>query len=296
MNNNDKDKYKYPVKTREHPEAGKEDFLLDEEGMPPEEYQDFKHFASDGREEEEEEEEAPGRSSKLIRIVALITVLAFIGLVVLASWPELRFPVNDLVVKSLQLKKDTDPRLLEAVVKVNVIAGGKGSSLHVEQRNGTGFNISPEGLIVTNHHVIEGAEKIAVRFSDGTLYNAQKWHGRKEYDLAVIVLDKSGLPCVPLNEYGGPAPGDKIKVIGNPLGLNNIVSEGRVGRYVKLADGHDRVFTIDAPIYPGNSGSPVYNTRGEVVGVVFATADAGEDNNIYRVGLAVPVKQLVNFK
>lgn len=238
--------------------------------------------------DDHEDEYIPPRRSLLLRIVALLTVLAFVGLIAVTYWSGLGTPIVELVSKSLQKRNDIDPRLIQAVVKIQVVSRKKGSSIAVEEKSGTGFNISSDGVIITNHHVIDEALNITVRFPDGGVYSAARWSSKPEYDLALITLDKANLPAVPLNESEPPALGDHVRIVGNPLGLNNIIVEGKVRQYLTSREQPREVFSIDAPIYPGNSGSPVYDSHGKVVGVIFGRLQQQE--LIY--GLAVPIKDI----
>ncbi|MCG9967292.1 serine protease [Pelotomaculum terephthalicicum JT] len=239
----------------------------------------------------EDFEEAPNRRSPLLRLVALITVLAFIGLVVATSWPDQKIPLAELVSKSYQLKNDTSTDLAQAVVLINVLSRSQGASIAVEQKTGTGFNIDPSGVIITNHHVIEDTLNMTITFPDGKVYKAARWSSKPESDLAVIVLEAEGLPAVPVGTTTPPAPGDKIKLVGNPLALNSIMVEGNVGQYLRVKDMQGKIFSIDAPIYPGNSGSPVFNMNGQVVGVVFGSISWQEGGNEKAAGVAVTIDE-----
>jgi S1-C subfamily serine protease len=236
------------------------------------------------------------RSSWRLRIVALFTAVAFLGLVGITSWPALQAPLGDLVTRSLQLEKDIDiQRLQAAVVQINVLARKQGALATVEQRSGTGFNIDGRGVIVTNHHVIKDALNMVITFPDGKVYKAVNWASKPEFDLAVITMQADQLPVVPLNTEEQPASGDKVRVVGNPLGLNNVVAEGQVEQYLMVGDKPARVFGISAPVYPGNSGSPVFDHDGRVVGVVFGNWHR-QVNGVDKVtGLAIPIQEVLDL-
>ena len=263
----------------------------DGDGFFPEE-DDVDNTGFEDEFDEELEEMRRGRSV-LVRVVAFFTAVAFLGLVVLTSLPAFRAPLSELVAESLQLEKDINVKQLQrAVVQINVVAR---ESIAAQQKSGTGFNIDPRGVIVTNHHVIENAQNMTIKFPNGDIFKADHWSSRPEIDLAVIGLKGESLPAVPLDSSGFPSRGDKIRVVGNPLGLNNIVAEGRVKDYLQLKDRPGRIFTIDAPIYRGNSGSPVFNREGRVVGVIFATWNRESQGKNDKVGLAIPVQEVLQM-
>ncbi|KJS18410.1 MAG: hypothetical protein VR69_00885 [Peptococcaceae bacterium BRH_c4b] len=264
-----------------------------EKDLDEQDKQELDHPDSDHAYADEPDEYGPPRRSILFRLVALFTALAFISLITLTYLPILNLPIVELVSKSLHYKKNIDDQLLQAVVKINVVSRKKGSSFAVEQKSGTGFNISSDGLLVTNYHVIEDALNITISFPNGNIYSAAHWSGKPEYDLALITLNKSNLPTVPLNMSKPPVSGDQVRIVGNPLGLNNIVVEGEVKQYLTLKG--QKVFSIVAPIYPGNSGSPVYDRSGKVVGVIFGSLHRNDVKNDVDLGLAVPITDMLRF-
>ncbi len=232
----------------------------------------------------------------LLRIVALVTGLVFLGLVIVTSWPAWQAPLGGVVARSLQLQKDIDiQRLQAAVVQINVVARKQNTLALVEQKSGTGFNIDSSGIIVTNHHVIKDALNMVISFPNGEIYKAVNWASKPEFDLAVITLQADKLPVVPLNIEEQPVLGDNVRVVGNPLGLNNIVAEGQMEQYLMVGDKPSRVFGISAPVYPGNSGSPVFDYNGRVVGVVFGNLHRQVDGVDKVTGLAIPIQEVLDL-
>jgi S1-C subfamily serine protease len=158
---------------------------------------------------------------------------------------------------------------------------------------GTGFVISPDGVIVTNNHVVADAGgRIEVEFSDGTKQAAELLGRAPEYDLAVIKVDGRNLPTVKLGSSDDLQVGDEVVAVGNALALQGglSVTEGIIsgkGRVVPEEETGATLYDMlqtDAAINPGNSGGPLLNAAGEVVGI--NTALAGDSQN---VGFAISI-------
>ena len=145
---------------------------------------------------------------------------------------------------------------------------------------GTGFFISTNGTLITNRHVLRGAQKASIKTKTGRLYNIVETIAEDlDGDLVALRADVRGVAVRPLRLSNAPVvPGQRIFVIGSPLGLEETVSEGIVSA-VRQLDGVGRVIQITAPISPGSSGSPVINTRGEIVGVASLNLKGGQNLN-----------------
>ncbi len=176
-----------------------------------------------------------------------------------------------------------------AAVDKGLFSGNSGSS----GGEGTGFVISPDGVIVTNNHVVADAGgRIEVEFGDGTKQAAELLGRAPEYDLAVIKVDGKNLPTVKLGSSDALAVGDQVVAVGNALALKGglSVTEGIVsgkGRTVPEDQTGTTLYDVlqtDAAINPGNSGGPLVNAAGEVVGI--NTALAGGSQN---VGFAISI-------
>lgn len=155
---------------------------------------------------------------------------------------------------------------------------------------GTGFNIDPGGLIVTNRHLVEDALNIRVSFPGRGTYSGQEWYLSAVVDLAFIRLQAEDLPTA---GFAAEAPrrGDQLLVIGNPLQFARIANRGIFVGY-RAVPGRDLPYlVVDALIYPGNSGSPLFNAEGEVVGVIFATLRSDDPAEVR--GLAVDAREVL---
>lgn len=152
---------------------------------------------------------------------------------------------------------------------------------------GTGFSISSNGNILTNFHVVEGNEQVKVDFPENGLYTADVVDTYEEIDLALLKVNGEKFPFLKLAEQPAYQKDDSITFIGNPLRFHGIVNEGTIIDSLLLSDWAEEVIMIKAPVYRGNSGSPVIDENGQVIGVVFATTK----HEVYgKVGLAVPIE------
>ena len=144
---------------------------------------------------------------------------------------------------------------------------------------GTGFIVSADGRVVTNLHVIAGAAEAVVVLGDGRTFGDVEVIGVDEQrDLAVIHIPATKLPAVTLGDSGAVHPGDRVVAIGHPLGLGNTVSDGLVSA-VRVLDESLTLLQISAPIAPGSSGGPLFNEKGEVIGVATLYSNAGQNLN-----------------
>ena len=160
--------------------------------------------------------------------------------------------------------------------------------------SGSGFILSEDGYIVTNYHVIQVAEEsnlpIRVLLYDGTEYEASIVGREDVNDLAVLKIEATGLSPVTMGNSDELQVGDEVYAVGNPLGeLEFSMSTGHVSALNRVisTEGADNIsmFQLDAAVNPGNSGGPVYNTKGQVVGVVTAKYS---DTDVEGLGFAIP--------
>lgn len=159
--------------------------------------------------------------------------------------------------------------------------------VHVQARqgrqsgSGSGFLISPDGFVVTNSHVVHGAKHLSIQTADGRATRAELVGEDPDTDLAVLRINLPDLPHAAFAESGRVRVGQIAIAIGNPLGFDHTVTAGIVsalGRSFPSRNGHliDNVIQTDAPLNPGNSGGPLVNTRGEVIGVNTAMIPAAQ--------------------
>ncbi len=151
---------------------------------------------------------------------------------------------------------------------------------------GTGFIIDPDGIIVTNAHVVEGANSVQVRLFDGRRFGARVMGKDNRVDIAVLKIDGAkSLPVLPLGDSNRVRVGEFVLALGHPFGLEHSVSFGIVSRrgtpLTVATPGFDFIQT-DAAINPGNSGGPLVNMAGEVIGINSMAARNGS------IGFAIP--------
>ncbi len=168
--------------------------------------------------------------------------------------------------------------------------------------SGSGFIISEDGYILTNYHVIEYADRggyeVTVMLHDGTRYEAHIVGSEESNDIAVLKIEATGLSPVTLGNSEKLMVGDEIHAVGNPLGeLEFSMTNGHVSaldRVITTDSGSDAInmFQIDAAVNSGNSGGPVYNAAGEVVGIVTAKYSS---TGVEGLGFAIPINDAVRI-
>jgi S1-C subfamily serine protease len=163
----------------------------------------------------------------------------------------------------------------------------------VQQGTGSGFIINSNGLLITNAHVVQGADKVSVTLKDGRVLPGKVMGLDTVTDVAVVKVEGTNLPMVTLGNSEQIKPGEWAIAIGNPLGLDNTVTAGIIsatGRSSsQVGDPQKRVNYIqtDAAINPGNSGGPLLNAKGQVIGMNTAIL-----KNAQGLGFAIPIDQV----
>ncbi len=231
------------------------------------------------------------------RSVALVVVLGIAAAAAAASLR--RTPVVDVVQRVRGAVVNLNARQVVTVRPRSIFGdlfpefGAGGPQVYTSQSLGSGVLISPDGLIVTNEHVIEGAAEIKVRFVDGKSEEAEVIGSDADSDLAILRVRSRGRPYLPLADEDDSMIGETMIAIGNPLGLENTVTVGVLSardRTVTSPDTH-RVYTdflqTDASINPGNSGGALVDLDGRLVGI--NTAIIGDAQGI---GFAIPAKRV----
>lgn len=160
------------------------------------------------------------------------------------------------------------------------------------QGGGSGLIVSSDGYILTNNHVVEGADKVTVTLNDDREFSAKVVGTDEETDVALLKIEASGLPVLPLGDSDALRPGDWVMAIGNPLMYRNTVTAGVVsakGRRISSSALDDFIQT-DAAINFGNSGGPLINVKGEAVGINTAITRQDQMGRVVEgIGFAVPI-------
>ena len=191
---------------------------------------------------------------------------------------------------------------VNSVVSINVSATTNYFGQTVQTAaSGTGFFITEDGYVLTNYHVISTAHQygyaVSVLTYDGTTYQATIVGVDEDNDIALLKIDASGVTPVTFGDSDSMAVGDTVYAVGNPLGeLEFTMTSGMISaldRTITTSDGTDsgiNMFQIDAAVNAGNSGGPVYNTSGQVIGIVTAKYSS---SGVEGLGFAIPVNDAV---
>ena len=159
---------------------------------------------------------------------------------------------------------------------------------------GTGFLISADGYVLTNHHVVDNAEEVTVKLGDSRELKAKVVGSDAQSDVALLKVEANNLPALPLGNSSGVRPGQWVVAIGSPYGLDHSVTAGIVSAVGRNTGGQQYVPFIqtDVAINRGNSGGPLLNTRGEVVGInsqIFSVSGGYQG-----ISFAIPIDTAMN--
>ncbi len=226
--------------------------------------------------EKEKQEKEPKTKRPFPKWIFWLIAFAMVIQVIAVIPRTFSIPAIDFLITSTKLYND--PVIQEYRESVVVIEG--------DDNKGTGFSISVDGRILTNYHVIEDQTQLSVGYPEDGLFQATVEETYPNIDLAVLKVEGDNLPFLTLAKETTFENNEAINFIGNPLQFNGIANEGKIIGYQELDSWEMPVLMLNAPVYRGNSGSPVINKAGEVIAVIFAT----QNNDTHgKVGLAVPI-------
>jgi S1-C subfamily serine protease len=189
-------------------------------------------------------------------------------------------PGNNFIVNVVDKVGPAVVRIDTVKRMVNPLGGlfGSGPTIQQQQGQGSGFITRSDGVILTNAHVVEGATEVGVTLPDGRSFRGKVLGGDPITDVAVVKVAAAGLPVAPLGDSSKVRPGEWAIAIGNPLGLDNTVTAGiisAVQRTNAVGEGQRVPYLqTDAAVNPGNSGGPLINERGQVIGINTAIRQA----------------------
>ena len=187
---------------------------------------------------------------------------------------------------------------VNSVVSINVSATSTNNFGQTVETaaSGTGFFITEDGYILTNHHVVSGASSVKVTLYSGETYDATVIGSDEDYDIAVLKIDVTGAAPVVLGDSSKLAIGESVAAVGNPLGeLTFSMSEGIVScvnRAINVDGTPFNMIQVDCSINPGNSGGPLMNLYGEVVGIVSAKYSTYSTTTVEGLGFAIPISDV----
>ncbi|MFN9629536.1 MAG: trypsin-like peptidase domain-containing protein [Cyanobacteriota bacterium] len=189
-------------------------------------------------------------------------------------------PTSNLIVAAVDKVGPAVVRIDTVKRTLNPLGGlfGQGPSIQQQQGQGSGFITRSDGVLLTNAHVVDGAAEVGVTLPDGRSFAGKVLGADPLTDVAVVKVVATGLPVAPLGDSSKVRPGEWAIAIGNPLGLDNTVTAGIISaiqRTNAVGEGQ-RVPYIqtDAAVNPGNSGGPLINDRGQVIGINTAIRQA----------------------
>ena len=186
----------------------------------------------------------------------------------------------------------------DSVVEISTesVVTGSFAQQYVQQGAGSGVIISQDGYILTNNHVINGANSVKVRLRDGTEYDATIIGSDSDNDIALLKVNATGLSPATFGDSNSLAVGDYVVAIGNPLGeLGGTVTDGIISalaRKVTIEDTQMTLLQTNAQVNPGNSGGGLFNANGELIGIVNAKQSATE---VEGIAFAIPINNVLDI-
>ena len=264
------------------------------------------------------EEKKPKKNRLGLKIAALALACALIGgaagagitHAITSAHGSTQIEVSDRQVAEVrQVKVDGKQQLtmpevyaanVNSVVSINVSTTTNVFGRTTESAaSGSGFFITKDGYILTNYHVIEGASTVKVTAYDGTTYDAAVIGGDEDYDIAVIKVEGTNFQPVVIGKSGSVQIGETVAAVGNPLGeLTFSMSQGIVScvnRAINVDGKPFNMIQVDCSINPGNSGGPLFNSYGEVIGIVSAKYSSYSNTTVEGIGFAIPINDVVSL-
>ncbi|KER66981.1 MULTISPECIES: DegQ family serine endoprotease [Burkholderia] len=161
---------------------------------------------------------------------------------------------------------------------------------------GSGFVISSDGYILTNAHVIDGANVVTVKLTDKREYKAKVVGADKQSDVAVLKIDASGLPTVKIGDPAQSKVGQWVVAIGSPYGFDNTVTSGIISAKSRALpdENYTPFIQTDVPVNPGNSGGPLFNLQGEVIGI--NSMIYSQTGGFQGLSFAIPINEAIKVK
>ena len=250
--------------------------------------------------------ERPRRRRRLVLVVAVVVAVALAaGLWWVSSSAPVPVTTADVdqavqrgIEQAQEAERNVPPEATTAYRMITpslvTVTTQRTGSATTETGLGSGVVVNAGGAVLTALHVVDGATQIQVDFADGTRAAAQVTASRPEHDVAVLAVDRLPEVVVPAVLAGPPPVGGTVFAVGNPLGLQRSLTAG-------VVSANDRTITpprgpalagliqFDAAVNPGNSGGPLLNRAGQVVGIVTALANPANQDFFVGVGFAVPI-------
>ena len=267
--------------------------------------------AQDGANGKKKKGRFPGKLVALALVCALVGGFVGAGVSAAAKVNHTGIQVSDREVAQVQtLKVDGSKQMtmsevyasnVNSVVSINVSATSTNYFGQTVQTaaSGTGFLITEDGYILTNHHVVDGASSVSVTLYNGESYDAKVIGSDEDYDIAVLKIDVTGATPVVLGDSSKLAIGESVAAVGNPLGeLTFSMTEGIVScvnRAINVDGTPFNMIQVDCSINPGNSGGPLFNSYGEVIGIVSAKYSSYSNTTVEGIGFAIPINDVVSL-
>jgi serine protease Do len=175
-------------------------------------------------------------------------------------------------------------------------SGGSGGADRPSEGLGSGFIVSSDGYILTNAHVVDGANVVTVKLTDKREYRAKVVGADKQSDVAVLKIDAKNLPTVKIGDPNGSKVGQWVVAIGSPYGFDNTVTSGIISAKSRALpnENYTPFIQTDVPVNPGNSGGPLFNLQGEVIGI--NSMIYSQTGGFQGLSFAIPINEAIKVK